>query len=127
MITDRYFEPSDLDLLELSLSRDEHHTGTKPEFFTQVGCISKVYEDELGPILFVRGAKALRLDIQFANNDDHKRNMKAMLGGFDGLAKKAFQNGFTEVIFNSNNEMLKKFCIKRFGFEESNGELRKYL
>jgi hypothetical protein len=127
MVTDRFLEHRDLALLELSLSRDEHHQGTPPEFFTQYGTVCKVFEDKQGPILFVRGAKAIRLDIQFADNNDHKRNMTAMLEGFDGLAKKCKEQGFSEVIFNTNNPMLKKFCVKRFGFVESEGELRKYL
>lgn len=127
MIRDRLLQEGDYTLLELSLAKDEHHRGTAPEFFVQPGTITKVYEDEKGPVLFVRGAKALRLDIQYVSNDDHKRNIKAMLAGFDGLTKKAAENGFTEIIFNSNNHALKKFCTKRFGFVESDGELRKYL
>jgi hypothetical protein len=127
MVTDRFLESRDLLTLEKSLKNDVHHQGTPPEFFTQLGTITKVYEDEKGPILFVRGAKAIRIDIQFVDNTDHKRNAKAMIEGFDKLADKCKQQGFSEVIFNSNNQMLKKFCIKRFGFVESDGELRKYL
>jgi hypothetical protein len=127
MITDRFFEGSDLPLLELSLARDEHHKGTPTEFFIQPGTVTKVYEDGEGPILFVRGAKALRLDIQYVSNDDHERNKAAMLAGFDGLAQKAKQNGFSEIIFNSNSRALKIFCKRNFGFQESDGELRKYL
>ena len=127
MVRDRFIESEDMPVLSVSLAKDEYHKGTSPEFFTAPGTVCKVYEDELGPICFVRGTKALRLDIQFADNSDFKRNMQAMLTGFDSLAKKAAENGFTEIIFNSNNEMLKKFCSKRFGFHESNGELRKHL
>ena len=128
MITDRFIEPGDLPLLEISLAKDKHHSGTQPEFFVQPGTVCKVYEDELGPILFARGAKSLRLDLQYVDNDDVKRNMKAMLEGFDSLAKKAADNGFTEVVFTTNSEMMRKFCIKRFGFEDVPGnELRKFL
>jgi len=127
MVTDRFLEPGDLELLELSLAKDEHHQGTEVKFFTNPGSICKVYEDELGPICFVRGTKALRLDIQYVSNLDKKRNMKAMLEGFDKLAAKAKENGFTEIVFNTNNDLLRAFCTKRFGFEESQGELRKFL
>lgn len=127
MITDRFLKESDLTLLEFSLAKDEHHQGTPPEFFVQPGTLTKVYEDEKGPVLFVRGAKALRLDIQYVDNNDTERNKAAMLAGFDSLADKAKANGFTEVIFNTNSRALKIFCKRHFGFTESDGELRKYL
>lgn len=128
MVTDRLTGPEDEELLALALSRDEHHKDTAPEFFTRPGTVCKVYEDESGPICWVRGSKALRLDIQYLDNENTKRNMKAMLAGFDALAEKARENGFTEVTFCTNSDMLKKFCIKRFGFEEVPGcELRKLL
>lgn len=127
MVTDRFIEPSDLTLLEFSLAKDEHHKGTRPEFFFQHGTVCKVYEDDQGVALFVRGSKALRLDLQYVSNEDTKRNMKVMLEGFDKLAQKAKDNGFSEVIFNTNSEMMKRFCKKRFGFVESVGELRKLL
>lgn len=126
-MTDRLFEDADLPLLELSLSRDEHHKGTEPEFFKQYGTITKVYEDENGPILFVRGAKALRLDIQYVDNDDSERNKKAMIEGFPALIAKAKAHGFSEVIFNTNSRALRVFCKRNFGFAESDGELRKYI
>lgn len=127
MIIDRYLEPDDMPTLAISLARDEHHKGTDPEFFTQYGTVCKVYADELGPICFVRGTKALRLDIQYVDNGDKKRNMSAMLEGFDKLAAKAKENGFTEIVFQTNSPLLKRFCTKAFGFIESSGELRKFI
>lgn len=127
MVTDRLYEDADYDLLDLSLSKDEHHTTTKPEFFTEPGTVCKVYEDEAGPILFVKGSPVLRLDIQFVDNAD-RRNMKAMLEGLPPLAQKARDNGFKEIVFNTSSPLLKAFCIKRFGFELTEGdELRKVL
>jgi hypothetical protein len=127
LITDRLIEADDLSTLQKSLARDESHKGTAPEFFTEPGTICKVYEDEQGPICFVRGTKALRLDIQYVDNSDGKRNMKAMLAGFETLADKARENGFMEIVFNTNSPMLAQFCKKRFGFVESAGELRRFL
>jgi hypothetical protein len=127
MITDRFMEESDLALLELSLSRDEHHEGTTPEFFTEPGTLSKVYEDERGPILFVKGTPVLRLDIQYVSNEDFERNKEAMLEGFPPLAAKAKANGYKEIIFESNVRALRIFCQRHFGFKESAGELRKIL
>jgi hypothetical protein len=128
MVTDRLFEQTDFTLLAESLTRDPFHTTTTPEFFSQPGTICKVYQDEAGPILFVRGSKSLRLDIQFVSNDDIERNRKAMLDGFLPFAEKAKQNGFTEIVFNTDNPLLERFCIKRLGFQKVFGtELRKFL
>lgn len=127
MIADRFLIADDLSQLEVSLAADEYHVGTTTEFFTEPGTVTKVYEDEAGPILFVRGTPALRLDIQYNRNNDTKRNLKAMLCGFDLLAQQARANGFKEIIFNTANPLLAKFCVKRFGFTESAGELRKLL
>lgn len=127
MVTDRFVSSDDIALLTFSLAKDEQHRDTEPDFFFAPGTICKVYEDEQGPICFVRGTKALRLDIQYVSNDDRRRNMAAMLEGFDKLAAKAKENGFTEIIFNTSNDLLRAFCVKRFGFVESEGELRKFI
>lgn len=127
MIKDRWLEADDLPLLSLSLAKDEHHKTTEPEFFTQSGCVTKVYEDEQGPMMFVRGTKALRLDIQFMENNDVRRNVKALRYLGEQLPKLAKENGFTELIFNTNSPLLAKLCTKHFGFVESQGELRRFL
>lgn len=131
MVTDRLIGTQDARILAASLARDEHHKDTTvPDFFYTPGTVCKVYEDEAGPICYVRCSKVLRLDIQYADNEDRKRNLNAMISGFDELEKKARTNGYTEVVFKTNSPLLKKFCIRRFGFVEecgSCGELRKYL
>jgi hypothetical protein len=127
MVTDRFLEHRDLPILEKSLAHDVHHQGTPPEFFTQEGSLTKVYEDAEGVILFARASKAIRLDLQYVSNEDTRRNMKAMLTGFDELAKRAKENGFLEIIFTSNSPMMRKFCVRRFGFIEEQNELRKHL
>lgn len=128
MVKDRLIDAQDKVLLAVSLSKDEHHKDTSPDFFYTPGTVCKVYEDSDGPICFVRCAKVLRLDIQYADNEDRKRNLKTMLSGFDGLEKTARNNGYTEIEFQSNSELLKTFCTRRFGFvEESGGLMRKYL
>lgn len=134
MVFDRFMVPEDLPILEMSLAIDPHHVGTTPDFFLQDGTVTKVYEDERGPIMFVRGAvikrfdkKVLRLDIQFVSNEDAKRNARAMFSGFDKMSQRAKDNGFEEIYFCSNSPLLIAFCTRRFGFVESNGELRKAL
>lgn len=128
-MTDRLIAESDRELLASSLSKDEHHKDTtKPDFFYAPGTVTKVYEDEQGPVCFARCTKVLRLDIQYADNDAHRRNLNVMTKGFDSLVRKAQDNGYTEICFQSNSPLLKKFCIQRLGFvEEDAGVLRKYI
>src|ERR1700679_1136998 len=99
MITDRLYEEDDYHLLGLSLSQDKYHTETTPEFFTEPGTMCKVYEDESGPVLFVKGSPVLRLDIQFVSNDDGRRNIKVMREGLPPLAQRARENGYKEIVF----------------------------
>lgn len=127
MITDRLMEDIDLPLLELSLSQDEYHKETPPEFFQQPGTITKVYEDKLGPVLFARASVALRIDIQYVSNEDFERNKEVMLDGFPKLVTKAKENGYSEIIFNSKSRALKIFVRRMFGFQESEGEMRLML
>lgn len=122
MVTDRLYEESDYDLLDLSLSQDKYHTTTQPEFFTEPGTMCKVYEDNHGPVLFVKGSPVLRLDIQFVSNDDGRRNIRVMQEGLPPLAQKARENGFKEIVFNTTSPLLKAFCTKRLGFQEVEGD-----
>lgn len=134
MITYRFIEERDYPLLIESLAEDEFHKGTGLEFFLEDGTVCSVYEDELGPILFVRGKPIIhnnivmiQLDIQYLNNEDARRNMKAMTEGFPVLASQAKMNGFTGFFFESNVPLLRKFCIKRLGFQEYGDLLVKLL
>lgn len=124
MMTSRRIEASDEQLLRESLERDSYHAGTTPEFFYADGSVCNVYEDDKGPVLFLRGAKALRLDIQFVDNNDFERNRQIMLQGFPGFVEKAKAAGFSELIFYSNSPLLIRFCKQQFGFREVDGELR---
>lgn len=117
-------EETDLPLLETSLAFDKFHTTTTPEFFVEPGTLTKVYEDEAGVGIFVKGTPVLRLDLQFVDNDDAKRNIKIMMAGFPDLMAKARTAGYKEIIFQSDSPLLKAFCTKRFGFNESAGEMR---
>lgn len=124
MIISRHITEDDRILLSSSLILDEYHKNTPTDFFYEEGTMCNVYEDENGPICFVRGKPVvhdnvgiLQLDIQYLDNKDARRNMKAMLEGFPPLAEKAKENGFAGFFFISSAPLLRKFCIKRLGFE----------
>jgi len=123
----RRLEQNDYELLAVSLLADEYHSETPPEFFYDPDAVCNVYEDADGPVLFLRGQaisigsdekKVIRLDIQYLNNNDFRRNMKTMLEGFPLLEKKARESGFSGFVFHSTSPLLRKFCIKRLGFED---------
>jgi hypothetical protein len=128
MITERWLTHEDYSTIELSLLLDSHHKTTTPNFFYKDGTACKVYEDESGPIMFVRGTKALRIDIQFVDNNDFERNKEAITEGFDGFVQQCKDNGFTELVFYSDSPLLKRFLKrKEFGFVEVSGEMRKLI
>jgi hypothetical protein len=125
MITNRLITLEDYSLLASSLLLDEYHKNTDPGFFYEEGTVCSVYEDENGPVCFVRGApieygniRAIQLDIQYLDNLNAKRNMRTMIEGFPALEVKAKENGFHGFFFVSEAPLLRKFCTKRLGFEE---------
>jgi hypothetical protein len=125
MITYRTLTQGDYELLRDSLAKDIYHQKTRPTFFTEKETVTVVYEDDDGPVLFVRGKPektGLRLDIQFVDNEDGKRNIKTMLEGFPPLADRAKNSGFTHIIFDSVSPLLRKFCLKRLNFLEGTGQ-----
>ena len=125
MISYRFIQEEDYQILEESLQNDEYHKGTPLSFFLEEGTVCTVYSEDNIPVLFVRGKPilhegtgAIQLDIQFLNNKDSKRNIKVMLEGFYELEAKAKENGFVGFFFNSTVPKLKRFCIKYLGFED---------
>jgi hypothetical protein len=117
MVTDRALTSDDLGYLEASLAKDEHHHETPVTFFTQPGTITKVYEDEKGTVAFARAAKSLRIDVQFCDNADKRRNAAVLIEGLKSLGPMAKSNGFTEVVFTTNVEQLANFGRDALGYE----------
>lgn len=130
MITYREITEDDYSFLASRIMLDEHHNkDTDAGFFYAEGTICTVYEDEAGPILFLRGKPIMygnigmiQLDIQYVDNSDGKRNMKAMLSGFPELEERAKENGWSGFFFTTKSPLLRKFCIKRLGFKEYENE-----
>jgi hypothetical protein len=131
MITTRFITQDDYPLLCKLIMLDEYHSkDTSPSFFYEDGTICTVYEDDAGPILFLRGKSIvhegigmIQLDIQYVDNKDGKRNLKAMSEGFPVLESNARENGWSGFFFTSTSPLLRKFCVKRLGFKEHDSEL----
>ena len=129
MITSRYITPEDRELLANSLSGDEFHRDTPVDFFYEEGTICSVFCDEEGIVLFVRAKPVydnekfiaiICMDIQYLNNLNARRNMKAMLTGFPIIEERARKEGFAGFLFQSEMPLLRRFCVKRLGFQEAN-------
>lgn len=119
----RNIDETDKSLLAVMIANDEHHKDTTtPAFFFEEGTKCLVYEQEEHR-LFARLSNALRLDLQF-NNNDKLFNAKTILAHFSGLMKWAKDKGFSEIIFCSNSPELIAFMQKRFGFESLTNEYR---
>ena len=117
----------DRQILESSIEKDEYHKDKMTsDFFYDKRAISTVYQIDEKPVMYVKGSTALRLDIQFCDNSDRRNNAEA-LKKLSEIIDTAKNNGFSELIFNTDSPLLKAFCCKHFGFSEVSGELRKYL
>jgi len=125
MVTSRRIEEKDRTSIEQGLAHDTFHPGTKADAFYLPNVLTNVYEDEAGPIMLVRAARSLRIDMMFFDNKDYKRNKEAMLAGFDTLCAGAKAAGFLEITTSTNSPALLRFATKKredggFGFEEVN-------
>jgi hypothetical protein len=116
-VTDRLLEVSDEPMLAASLEQSEAHKGTTVDFFKQDGVMSRVYEDEQGPICFARCSKSLRLDVHFVDDANRKRNAKVLAAGIEGVAAAAKSAGYNELVFSTSNPELAGFCEHMFGYE----------
>jgi hypothetical protein len=127
MVTSRHIEDADRAGIEAALAHDTFHPDTKADAFYLPNVLTSVYEDEAGPIMLVRGARSLRIDMLFFSNTDSKRNREAMLAGWETLASGAKNAGFLEITTSSNSPALVAFACKVLGFEqvqtEQSGEI----
>jgi hypothetical protein len=134
MITTRLITLDDYPIISDALEYDEYHKGGEPEFFYKKNTCCNVYEDERGPIFYLRGSidpdvgvQAICIDIQFVSNNDTRRNMEALLVANNVWVPQCKEQGFKELVFNTNSPKLKRFCTKYLGFADIDGKMRKTL
>lgn len=120
---DVFVMSNDMQALETALAVDTYHPGTTPEFFTAPNTTCFVFENDKGPVLFVRGTSALRVDLCFTDNEDIETNKEALLQGIEILKTRAKDNGYTELVGYSNSLKLMQF-FKNQDFEVVAGEMR---
>ena len=128
MITSRRIEESDRAKVEESLARDKFHPNTKADVFFPKQAdgnpdprfVTNIYEDAEGPLMVVRGSRALRIELIFIDNAEFARNKEALIAGWQAMIEGAKRAGFTEIVASTNSPMLRRFAKRAFGFVETN-------
>jgi hypothetical protein len=121
MITSRPITPEDIEILQKALDQNDFHPDQKTEYYTNVG-VTDVYENEQGPIGFLRYTKALRLCTVWTSNADRERNAASIIQAIFDAVQKARANGYSEIIFETTSPKLSQFCADRLGFEKATGD-----
>ena len=123
MIVERDIKPEDYKALTEAIAADPAHKDwMKPEFFNEPQTKSLVFEDDNGPILFLRMSSALRIHIQFANCEDKDRIRKALIFAGASIVPNARRNGYKQIIYETFSKPLKWFCHRYLGFVSSSDE-----
>lgn len=127
MITERFFEDSDLPLLAQSVAPNGIDQDAIETYFRAPGTVASVFGDDEGPVLFVRGSKTLRLELALSLDAGDERKAKVLVEGLARVAEKARQHGFTELVMNCDIPSLREVAIGTFGFVASGNDLTKAL
>lgn len=125
MITSRPLQGDDIPMLQQAMDDSVFHPGQNAKSYAGKNMFATVYEDEQGPIGVLKYTKTLRLRTIWCDEKDRIRNGASIVQAIEDSVKMARESGFTEVIFQTDNLALARFCVDRLGFEESRGEYRK--
>ena len=132
--TVRQATAADRQLLRTWIAADPDHDGKgiDPEFFYEeepgVGCY--LLSDKQGPLFFWRTSNVVRLDTQFGPSktaDERFRNREGLIAGMNWIAGMCAVRGVTEILFESQNPLLRRLAIHQMGCVASPGELVRSL
>jgi hypothetical protein len=126
----RLTEERDRPLLTTWIAADPNHAGrVLPDFFLRnpPGEDCWALEDVAGHVVFYfKTQTAVRLHIQFGPAETEAEravNREAMLCGMRWLETRLCANNFREMVFQSDNRILRIFATHELGFREARGEL----
>lgn len=132
MPTTRALIPEDLPALQVGLDNDHFHPGTwstqdfiyNPEGDERERVVKfcGVIEDSKGPIAFTRFTKTLRISAVWADDQDSKRNARAIIFGIKEAVATARLNGFTEVVIQTSHDKLATFLTQVMKMRQSGSE-----
>jgi hypothetical protein len=112
----------DRDTLQGTMDRSTWHSGLKAESYMVNGA-TFVY-GEVAPVAFLNCSKVLMLRVSWYDEKDTAHNKEAIVQLIGDAVKLAKENGYAELIFQTDNPALGKFCGK-LGFEGSQGVYRR--
>lgn len=116
--------------LQQWIDADPFHAGkVGTDFFIkkETGANACVLLDKFGePVFYFKTELAMRVHIQFgpaATSEERERNREALTKGFGWLKQMAANLGVRQLVFSSENPLLRHFSGKRLGFHKSPFEL----
>lgn len=108
----------DKPLIEQWIAGEPQHADNTFEFYSDPKARTVIYEQEAGPVFAVRYSSALRVDIEF-NPEASREDIRATFQeGFPDVVRQAREQGFSELIFESESPKLIAFC-ETLGYEKS--------
>ena len=107
--------------LQAAMDENTWHPGQRAESY-MVNGVTFVYGEK--PVTFLNYEKILRVRVQWCDEYNRAGNKEALVKMIDDAVKLARDNGYKEIIFQTDNKALGKFC-EEFGFGESHGEYRR--
>ena len=120
---------NDLEMLKEEIANDPVH-GKDPAFnagvFVDPVGKSLVFEDNLGPVMWVNMRKEIRFTIQFRNGIDPQRTRDIFNRYLPEFSSAFKAGGITAMMFTTTNRVLGYF-LRRFGFKKSPDEYRKVV
>lgn len=122
MIKERPLLESDRELLARAIAADPYHADTdSADFYYQPNTRCLVYEDELGPIFFLRLSSVLWMHTTFVG-ENKERIGRAIVTQFPGLIQQAKQAKYAQIAYKSLSKSLVDFCRKYLGFSHCDAE-----
>jgi hypothetical protein len=133
MITTRAMTEQDIPALQVAIDRDTFHPGSwavedfifdpsSEDERKRVPKICTVIEDSKGPITFVRFTKTLRVCCVWNDGTDNHRNARAIIFGIQSAVQQARENGFTEIIIQTDHDKLATFLTEVMKMTKSGNE-----
>jgi hypothetical protein len=104
--------------------------GKGPVFFFKTALLHGIPQEEKNGFILKIHENRYRAQvfIQFmpcATEEDRERTREALIQGMEWLEPVLALSGAEEIFFDSGNEKLIAFCVKRLGFEFADGFLKK--
>lgn len=104
----------DRETLQAAMDANTWHPGQRAESYMTNG-VTFVYGEK--PVTFLNYEKILRVRVQWVDEQDRERNKEALVKMVEDAVTLARENGYGEIIFDTQNEALARYCEK-LGFKK---------